>query len=69
MPWFRQRSFVATPASCSLRMATICVSVNRDFSLVVSFEAGGLRILHPFSEPFSGYTSNVIQSHDVARCD
>jgi hypothetical protein len=27
---------------------------------VVSFEAGGLRILHLFPEPFSGYTSRDI---------
>jgi hypothetical protein len=33
---------------------------------VVSFEAGGLRILHLFPEPFSGYTSIVTTGIDLA---
>jgi hypothetical protein len=28
---------------------------------MVSFEAGGLRILHLFPEPFSGYTSPLVK--------
>jgi hypothetical protein len=38
-------------------MPTIWASLNRDFFTMVSFEAGGLRILHLFLGHFSGYTS------------
>jgi hypothetical protein len=49
-------------------MPTTWVSVNRDFFKMVSFEAGGLRILHLFSGYFSGYTSGPIRvsEHQIA---
>jgi len=36
---------------------------------VVSFEAGGLRILHLFPEPFSGYTSVLAGDYNVVPTD
>jgi hypothetical protein len=43
--------------------------VNRDFFKMVSFEAGGLRILHLFSGYFSGYTSNAAKHAALGYAD
>jgi hypothetical protein len=48
-------------------MPTIWASLNRDFFTMVSFEAGGLRILHLFLGHFSGYTSRAINATKNAR--
>lgn len=59
-PCLRHSSFVFAPASDSLIMATIWVSVKREFLKAISFRGLGLRISALKASYFIGYPSSVV---------